>query len=152
MPGNPFGEHITGLLFVQKWGIAESFSSKLHENLDKWAYAISNKSTEGAIVVTEWILWISLCNLILELGMLCSLWRAEVLPHHPLLSCSHTHREGNQWEEYSCNTEYIGTLAFMITCVPCGVKNTSLRKLELPDTGAVSHPAIQVMMDKGPCK
>lgn len=125
MPGNPFGEHIIGLLFVQKWGIAESLSSKLHDNLHKWAYAISNKSTKGAIVATEWILWISLCNLILELGMFCSVWRAEVLPHHTLLSCSHSHMEGNQWEKYSCRTEYICTLAFMITCAPCVVKNVS---------------------------
>lgn len=125
MPGNPFGEHIIGLLFVQKWGIAESLSSKLHDNLHKWAYAISNKSTKGAIVATEWILWISLCKLILELGMFCSVWRAEVLPHHTLLSCSHSHMEGNQWEKYSCRTEYICTLAFMITCAPCAVKNVS---------------------------
>lgn len=125
MPGNPFGEHIIGLLFVQKWGIAESLSSKLHKNLHKWAYAISNKGAKGAIVVTEWILWISLCNLILELGMLCGVWRAEVLPHHPLLSCSHSHMEGNQWEKYFYSAEYIRTLAFMITCAPCGVKNVS---------------------------
>lgn len=79
--------------------------------------------------MSERILWISLCNLILELGILGSICTAEELPHHPRLSCSHSHTEGNQWEKCPCSTEYICTLAFMKTCAPCGDEEGGLEEI-----------------------
>lgn len=79
--------------------------------------------------MTEHILWISLCNLILELGILGSIRRAEELPHHPRLSLSHSDIEGNQWEKCPCCTEYICTLAFMKTCALCGDEELGLEEI-----------------------